>query len=228
MSLPKVSVIIPAYNADPYLAEAVESILSQRGGEFEVLIVDDGSTDRTAAIAGAFGPPVRLLQQPHLGMAAARNHGVRESTGEFIAFLDADDRWAEGKVDMQLAALEADPALQHVFGMQSYFAGDDADLNLVEAMPKAPVPGILPSALLSRRAAVMALGPFPSDVQVGEFIAWFARASELGQRERILPQVVLHRRVHSQNLTLRNREAFSDYARIVRQVLQRRRAAGSQ
>jgi glycosyltransferase involved in cell wall biosynthesis len=104
-----VSVVVPAYNAAPFLRAALDSVLAQTEPVAEVLVVDDGSTDATAEIAAGYAAPVRLLRQENAGVSAARNHGIREARGEWIAFLDADDTWLPAKNAVQLAALRAAP-----------------------------------------------------------------------------------------------------------------------
>ncbi|MEX0585106.1 MAG: glycosyltransferase family 2 protein, partial [Pirellulales bacterium] len=103
---PAVSVVIPAYNAEECVARAIESVLAQTRPVQEVIVVDDGSRDRTAAVAARFGASIRILRQPNGGPAAARNHGVRESRSAWIAFLDADDAWLEQKIERQAAQLD--------------------------------------------------------------------------------------------------------------------------
>jgi glycosyltransferase involved in cell wall biosynthesis len=98
-----VSVIIPAYNAEKFLARAIDSALNQTVPPIEVLVVDDGSQDDTAAVVAGYGPPVRLLQKPNGGPASARNLGAREAHGDWLAFLDADDLWKEAKLERQFA-----------------------------------------------------------------------------------------------------------------------------
>src|SRR5262249_23532741 len=95
------------YNSAGYLAAAVESVLSQTHNDFEVLVVDDGSTDDTPAVMRGFGPPVRHLRQPNAGVAAARNRGIAESRGRYVALLDARDLWHPHKLERQLAGLAA-------------------------------------------------------------------------------------------------------------------------
>jgi len=99
---PTVSVVIPAYNAERYIGETLESVLAQTYRDFEVVVVDDGSTDGTREIVRGYGEPVRLVEQPNSGPAAARNRGVREARGEFIAFIDADDLWLPEKLALQV------------------------------------------------------------------------------------------------------------------------------
>ena len=108
---PLVSVIIPTYNRAAFLAEAVETVLAQTFTDYELLIVDDGSTDRTAAVVGGIADPrVNLISLPHSGSPArARNAGIARARGHWVAFLDSDDLWDSSKLDDQLAALTARP-----------------------------------------------------------------------------------------------------------------------
>jgi glycosyltransferase involved in cell wall biosynthesis len=107
--MPQVSTIIPAYNAAPWIAAAIESALTQSVPQ-EILVVDDGSTDETAAVARRYGAPVEVISQPNAGVSSARNLGLARARGEFIAFLDADDVWLPGKLGRQLDAFKRFPA----------------------------------------------------------------------------------------------------------------------
>jgi len=120
-----VSVIIPAHNADPYIGEAVTSVLAQQVADLEVIVLDDASTDNTAQVVGEFRDPrVRLLRLDKVGVGAARNKGLELARGRFIAFLDADDRWSAGKLDRQLALMQSEPDVGFVF---TNFRRFDAD-----------------------------------------------------------------------------------------------------
>ena len=110
-----VSVLIPCYNREGSLPAAVESALVQTAPPEEVVVVDDGSTDGSAAVAEGFGPPVRVVRQANGGAAAARNRGLDECRGEWVAFLDSDDVWAPDKLERQLAAAAAAPDADLVF-----------------------------------------------------------------------------------------------------------------
>ncbi len=103
---PKISVIIPSYNAARFVSEAVSSALCQTLPPLEVIVVDDGSTDDTEAVVRSFGERVRCIRQPNGGPAVARNRGIRESRGELIAFLDADDVWLPEKLEKQWRCLQ--------------------------------------------------------------------------------------------------------------------------
>ncbi|MFZ1810373.1 MAG: glycosyltransferase family 2 protein, partial [Candidatus Nitrotoga sp.] len=91
LSAPRFSVIIPAYNAAGTLARALDSVLTQTWAAFEVIVIDDGSIDNTAAVAASYGEKIRYLRQNNAGVSAARNHGARIASGDWLAFLDADD-----------------------------------------------------------------------------------------------------------------------------------------
>lgn len=123
-SPPLISVVMPAFNAEAYIVDAIASVRSQRVDAMEIIVVDDGSTDRTCAIVESMGPPVRLLRQENRGPAAARNAGLRAARGEFIAFLDADDLWLSGKLDAQFGYLATHPDLKVVYGGLSYWRPD--------------------------------------------------------------------------------------------------------
>lgn len=212
-----VSVVIPAWNAAAYLREAVASVLDQQSGPIEAIVVDDGSSDDTAAVAAGFGASVHVLRQTHAGIGAARNRGVAAARGQLLAFLDADDVWPSGKLRLQRAALEADPVLDVVFGHAVEFTGaGEADL---------PAPALLPGTSLIRMASFLRVGPYREDLQVGEFIDWMARARETGLRHVVLDAVCLRRRLHERN-TGRTCASRADYAKVVRAALQRRRGIG--
>ena len=105
--MPEVSVIIPTYNSARYLVEAVDSVLAQSYKDFEILVIDDGSTDETTAVMSKYGPTVRYIRQKNGGVSAARNKGIEESTGRYVAFLDADDTWLPNKLERQISELKA-------------------------------------------------------------------------------------------------------------------------
>jgi glycosyltransferase involved in cell wall biosynthesis len=114
--MPKVSVVIPAYNAMTYLPKTLDSVLQQTCTDFEVLIVNDGSTDEIAAwFATVTDDRVRLISQANQGLPGARNTGITEAKGEYIAFLDADDLWAPTKLEQQVQCLDAKPEVGLVY-----------------------------------------------------------------------------------------------------------------
>ena len=112
--MPKVSVIIPAYNVEKYIGETLDSVLTQTYSDFEVVVVDDGSQDQTASIIKQYQTKypkkIRLIQKENGGPSKARNVGIKASTGEYIAFIDADDLWLPGKLEKQVGYFEKQPS----------------------------------------------------------------------------------------------------------------------
>jgi glycosyltransferase involved in cell wall biosynthesis len=104
--VPKVSVVIPTFNYAQYVTYAVQSVLNQSVSDFEIILVDDGSTDNTQAVLAPFQPHIRYIYQDNRGLAAARNTGIRAAAGEYIAFLDSDDWWLPTKLERQVALLD--------------------------------------------------------------------------------------------------------------------------
>lgn len=221
---PLVSVIIPAYQAEAFLDEAIASVLAQDVRPLEVIVVDDGSTDRTFEVARAYRN-VRTLRQENRGIAAARNAGLAVARGEFYAFLDADDSWPLGRLRKQLALLTADPQLDMVFG-QVEILEQRADQN--SPVSAAVQSGPLPGSMLVRAASFQRVGPFSQSFRIGEFIDWYMRAEELGLKRATLPELVLRRRVHGDNVGIREKSAQTDYVRVLKAALDRRRGRGSE
>lgn len=227
----RVSVIIPVYNGARYLPAAIDSVLSQTRSALEILVVDDGSTDGSAAIARGYRPPVRVIALPHGprgGAAVVRNAGVAAARGELLAFLDADDMWAADKLERQVEALTT-RQVDLVFGMIQQFISPELDQAVKDQLvcPPEPVPGYSPTALLIPRDTFLALGGFDPRLQVGEFVAWYLRAREAGRRETLLPSVVAYRRLHTTNQGVLKRDARSEYVHIAKAALDRRRRTGS-
>lgn len=221
-----ISVVIPVYNYERYLAEAIESVLNQTYRNVEVIVVDDGSTDRSAEVAKSFaGRGVRYCHQVHAGIGPARNKGVELARGEFIAFLDADDRWPLDKLERQLKAIEADPELEMVFGQALQLQNGPAwEAGINDQNPQGLVPGMVPGTMLIKRDAFARVGKFQDGLKVGEFIDWYARAVELNVRSLVMPDLFLWRRIHDSNQGIRERQSVSDYARVLKAKLDRRRA----
>jgi glycosyltransferase involved in cell wall biosynthesis len=220
-----VSVVIPAFNAERYLGDAIESVLSQTCPATELLVVDDGSTDGTAAVAGGFGSPVRCVSQAHGGIGGAVNRGVELARGELLASLDADDVWLPDKLSLQLEALTRRPELDLVFGLMEEFHSPDltpAQRARLELRSE-PRPGICRGAMLIRRESFARVGMFATDWAVGEFVEWYGRAMDAGLRSEVLDRVLVRRRLHQANSTLLRTDAHGDYVQVLRTTLARRR-----
>ena len=223
-----VSAIIPVYNYERYLGEAIESVLSQTYPHLDVIVVDDGSTDRSGEVAKSFANKgVRYCRQVNAGIGPARNQGVELAQGDYLAFLDADDRWPEEKTERQLQAFENDPSLEMVFGQAVQLQnGSEWEAGVRDKTENGKVPGMVPGTMLIKREAFHRVGKFPAGLKVGEFIDWYARAVELQVRSLVLPDLLLWRRIHDSNTGVRERQSRGDYARVLKAALDRKRAEG--
>ncbi len=224
-SRPLVSVIIPVYNGERYLAEAIDSAIAQDYRPLEILVIDDGSTDGSARIARSYGPPVTCLTKAHSGLAATRNFGVAVARGELLAFLDSDDVWLPGKLTRQVQALLADPGQDGVFGRMEQFVSPELDARARERLQPAAVTldAPVPGTLLIRIVSYRRVGDQDSQWKVGEFLDWLLKAKSQGLRIPILEDLVLRRRIHTGNMGIRERSERRDYAEILLASLRRKR-----
>ena len=223
-----VSAIVAVFNGERYLAEALESALDQTHPALELIVVDDGSSDSSLEIARNFEPRARCIEAEHGGVAAARNRGVELASGEFLAFLDSDDVWEPDRLEVQLAEFAADPGLDLVFGHEVAFKSPELppDVAARIACPPGSRPAYMGNTMLARRPGWDRVGPLDTEVAVGEFLDWLLRARAAGLRESMLARAVLRRRLHGRNMTLLRRAESSDYAKILKRSLDRRRAKG--
>lgn len=222
----RISVLVPVFDAERYLGEALDSALSQSVPPSEVVVVDDGSRDGSLRVAASFGERVRVVRQPHAGIGAARNRLVSEASGDWLAFLDADDRWTPTALAAHLAALETRPRADAALGRVVQFVSPELPdtARALLACPEGPMAGAHPGASLLRKGAFSRVGPFRVDLRVGEFVDWWMRGLEAGLDAASHDAVVLERRLHETNTGRREKAAVTDYLKVVRQALARRRS----
>jgi glycosyltransferase involved in cell wall biosynthesis len=175
----RLSVVITAYNSEAYIADAVQSVLNQSRAVDEIVVVDDGSTDSTRHVVADFADQgIKFIQQPNMGAGAARNKGIRETSGEFIAFLDADDMWLENKTRLQLEYLAAHPNAALVSGYAHWWNVNSDTAYVRDKMPqdmKALRRELLvhnvignPSMVMVRRSALEKVGLFNEGIRWGQ------------------------------------------------------------
>ena len=201
-----ISCIVPVFNGERFLSEALDSILGQTWRPLEILVVDDGSTDASAEIAAGYGPPVTCLRQDNQGAAAAKNLGLSVAQGEFIAFLDADDLWLPEKLGRQMALLRERPGFCLCLSRFQNFwmpeLADEAEQYRDEPLSQ-PLSAWSIGTLLASRETVERVGPFPDGHRGNENMLWFLRAAKAGATIEVLAQVLLRRRFHHGNDTRR-------------------------
>jgi glycosyltransferase involved in cell wall biosynthesis len=217
-----VSAIIPVFNGAPYLAQAIHSVLAQSYAPVELIVVDDGSTDASGALAEGF-PEVRVVRRSHKGLAAALNDGVCHAGGDMLAFLDADDRWLPHKLSAQVALLEKEPALDMTFAFCRQFtghAGEEGEAEVTLGIQ----PGISRPGMLIRRESFLRVGDFVEDGGKHDFLDWYARSLEQRLVSHVLEEVLFERRIHAHNMgRLLREEQRARYLASLREVLTRRR-----
>jgi len=225
---PLVSVIIPVYNCERYLAEAIESVLAQTYQPIEVIVINDGSTDDSEAVAKRFDSSIRYYAHPNKGLGATRNRGVELAQGHFIAFLDADDLWVADKIERQMAYFDDDPDLDMAFGyvQQFYTPEREAELRKKITYAEEIMKGHTAGTLLIKRDSFFRAGLFETDWNVGEFIDWYLKATEKNLKSVMLSEILTKRRLHDTNMGTRERKHRNDFVRILKASLDRRRAAG--
>jgi glycosyltransferase involved in cell wall biosynthesis len=213
-----VSAAIAVRDGERFLAEAIESALAQTLPCSEVIVVDNGSTDRSREIAeGYAGAGVRVVDEPEAGTAHARNAALGAYRGTHLGFLDADDLWEPHKNEVQLAVLSSPDPPEVVFGHVVQFSHGVAGHS-------PPQRGLLVASLASREAWDR-IGPWPAGVaNTAEGLDFILRVRRAGLRELVIADVVQRRRIHGDNVGLRERETRTEMARVMKRELDRRRA----
>lgn len=222
--LSRISVIVPVFNHEAYIPMALRSAIEQSFPAHEIIVVDDGSTDGSAAAAAEF-PGVKVLRKANGGIGAARNTGLRAASGDAFAFLDADDIWHPEKLRVQREAILRRPDLDMVFSMARQFLSPDLseEERKRRKLDQEVVPGRIIWTMLIRRKSFEKVGEFREDLRSAEFVDWYARAQSLGLVDDMLPDILYERRIHATNHGIRERSARSDYFRALKASIDRKR-----
>ncbi|NEX22623.1 glycosyltransferase [Thiorhodococcus mannitoliphagus] len=218
--MPHVSVIMPSYNAAPYIAEAIDSVLSQDYPNKELIVIDDGSTDNTVEIVRAYEARLRLIRQENQGSAVARNAGLAASQGELIAFLDSDDCWLPGKLTAQVSYLRDHPEIGVVFSRWQVWKPDPdggfrRPLIPEREKPSEQRPKIVPErsgwlynrllfssllhtiTVMARRTLIEQVGEFDPQLKRGQDYDYWIRASRVSEIHQLNTVFALYR-IHGQ------------------------------
>lgn len=223
-SLPLVSVIVPVFNGERFLAAALHSILAQDYENFEIIVVDDGSVDNSANIAQSL-KKVHYIYQSNQGVSTARNVGIASSHGEFIAFLDQDDLWTPNKLRVQIIHLLEHPEIGYTIARQKFFLEPGTGLPpwLKEDFLLKDQIGFLPGTLVVRKSVFEQVGNFDTTYRIGSDGDWFVRAKDAGIPMAILPEILLHRRIHSHNLSSQVQLIHSELLEMLKTSIDRQR-----
>lgn len=219
-----VSVIIPVYNGERYLSEAIQSVIEQTYEPIEIILVDDGSTDNTAQVAKQFQQNIHYVYQPNSGAPSARNTGLKIAVGNIIAFLDADDMWNSNKLEIQINHLTKNPLTEIVLGYQQVIYISE----IIEGKPKfqnysTPEMALQLGTAVFRKSVFEKVGLFNPELRYADDWDWFMRAREMEVLMMIHSETVLFYRRHDHNLT-NQRELDNKYTiKMLKKSLDRRR-----
>src|ERR1700730_12194255 len=214
-----VTVIMASFNGERFVGEALDSVFAQDYDPYEIVFVDDGSTDRTAEIA--HGYRVRYVHQPNGGLAAARNTGLAEASGELVTFLDDDDLMPPNRLALQAGHLAEHPGIGCVLGRREW-------MNAPQWVPRVPIygdpAGIPLAAAMVRRSELERVGGFDASFRYAEDRDLMIRLREHGVGIDVLAHIVLLRRYHGENMTApENRPEVHPLTRSLKGKLDRQR-----
>ena len=210
----QVSVIIPAFNSEAFIGDAIKSALAQSVPIVEIIVVDDGSSDRTSDVASSFGKKIVLTRQTNQGVASARNNGILRSKGEYVAFLDSDDCWTENHLDLLLAALSSNPAAALAYSGKTWVDKNGEAVSGYTHQTTFPSGWIFSalmennyissaSCAIAKREILVLRGGFKTNAKLGvgeDYELWLRIAAEYQVVSSAKPTVKYRR--HESNLTL--------------------------
>jgi len=223
---PLISVIIPVYNAEKYITQALDSVFNQTIKNIEVICINDGSKDSSLEILKTYGAKIRLLDNgQNYGIGETRNRGIAVAKGDFLAFMDADDIWEPEKLKTQILQFQKNKDLDISFSYMKCFISPElsAEAKRLRYCPPDPTTGYLSGTAVIKSTSFEKVGMFNPKWKVGEFIDWFAKAKEMGLSYDITPGVFLLRRIHETNTGVAERSSRSDFVKIMKESLDRKR-----
>lgn len=224
---PLISIVMPVYNGTRFIQDAINSIMAQNYPAIEIIIVDDGSTDNTREIVERLPQDIRFFSQNNEGPASARNRGIKDVSGEYIAFLDVDDLWPENNLNLLVDILTREPELQLVRGNAQLLHLDNSTGEYkFMGEPKISFPDYIGLALY-RRSAFESVGLFDSSLRFGEDTDWYLRAVEKKIKMKRIDEVTLYVRRHGENMTAGKNLVELNKLRVFKKKLDRLRESKS-
>lgn len=221
-----VTVILPVFNGEAFIADAINSVLSQKYLPLEIIVIDDGSTDKTQQVVSAFGDRIKYIKKENGGPASARNKGLEFANGELIAFIDADDLWSNDKLRLQLKIFAVKQDLDIVIG---YTQVIKMTKKVTQARQTSNSRGFLLYTLgcsLIRKSAFDRIGNFDEEMLLSEDTDWFFRAMEANIIIELHNDVVQYYRQHQHNITNDKKRNHLFQIKAYKKSLDRRRKSG--
>jgi len=220
-----ISVIVPVFNHARFIGQALDSVIAQRGVRTEIIVVDDASDDDIDLRIKPYLDRIVYLRQPKRGTSAAKNAGIKRSSGEMISFVDADDYWLPGKLELQLDVLRKNPEIQIVYGYCREFYDEElseAERSTIRCSPE-PLLSELPSIMLARKSVFDRVGYYDESFILGMDIDWALRCRASGAKTYVLPQTLYCRRIHRNNSGRVNKSFKRDRVNALKAHLDRTR-----
>jgi glycosyltransferase involved in cell wall biosynthesis len=223
-----VTAVIPVYNGERYLAEAIQSMLTQTRPAAQIIIVDDGSEDSSADIAASFGDAITLIRQENQGVAAARNSAIATASQPYVAWLDHDDVAMAERLELQLAAFDLTPTPDIVFGGMGQFISPELPSEVASRLrcDERVQPAPLPSCFMAPIGVFDTVGKLRTDTDA-TFVDWYLRAMEQELTFSFVPDLIVRRRIHNENQSYQNDALRRDYIRMIKASLDRRRRSAA-
>jgi len=224
---PLISVIIPVLNGENFIAEAIQSVLSQGYEPLEIIVIDDGSTDNTAQVVKSIFGSIRYHYQKNTGISAARNKGLELARGEWIAFIDADDVWLENKLKLQAAILNQNPEIEMVIGFLLPLPfGKKDEVTIGQLSSGKTALALQLGSTLIRKSVFDKIGGFDTELKLAEDSDWFFRVMEAGIKVHVMTETVQLYRQHEHNITKDKTNTSSYLLKAFKKSLDRRRKSG--
>lgn len=220
-----VSVIVPCYNAQAYLEQALESILNQTVAPAEIIVVDDGSDDHSAEVARSVSSRIQVVQQANQGCAAARNAGAALAKGTWLAFLDSDDTWTPDSLELRIRSINSDPEARVVFGAVEQYICPEIDPERAERfeLPEGINTARAAGSMLIEVSTFNSIGGFDTEFRHAEMMDFSTRLDEAGFKVMSTNDLLLRRRIHGGNKVLQKNAFKASVLRVLRNAAKRRK-----
>jgi glycosyltransferase involved in cell wall biosynthesis len=227
-TLHNVAVVMPVFNGEAYVGEALRSVIDQTQPPAEILVIDDASTDGTARVLASFGSAARVVRQERQGAGAARNAGAALARSDYVAFLDADDLWTPDALQRLAEPVERDGAVWTA-GLIRQFISPDLPPDEAARLfcPAGDAFARAAGSMLFRRETFLAVGGFDPAFRTGEFMDLAARLEDAGVRAAPVNHLIVRRRLHASNMMREGRARQMEYLRVLAATRARRRDAGT-
>lgn len=222
-----ISIIIPVFNTGKYLKEAIDSVFFQTYKNFEIICINDCSTDNSLKILSLYKDKITIINNDvNMGASYSRNVGIKASLGDFIAFLDADDLWDKSKLEKQMTFFKEDKDLDICFTLMKSFISPDLsqDSKNLKYCPKENQPAHIPSSCIIKKSSFLKVGFLDEKYKNADFVDWLNRAKENKLKILTIDEVLISRRIHETNISISNKSiVHSEYIKTIRESLKRKK-----